>query len=223
MTLVCIMAGGRGVRLHPLTEHRPKPMLFVGLKPILQTIVEGYRDQGFERFVLLVHYRADVIEKHFGDGKSFGVDISYIHEKEPLGTAGGLGLLPPQDRAVIVQNGDVIADVDYREMLRDHESHQSLATMGLSLYQHQIPYGVIDVDAAFVKSILEKPIQSWLINAGVYVLSPKLLRQISGKCDMPDVLAKANGFTRHYQIKGSWYDVGAWQDLAKARIDNASA
>ena len=221
MSLVVIMAGGRGLRLHPLTESRPKPMLEIGQKPILQIIVEGFRDQGFSRFVFCVHYRAEVIERHFGDGKSLDVDIGYIHEKEPLGTAGALGLLPPQERPIIVQNGDILADLDYRALYKEHEAHGSLATMALAYHQYQVPYGVIEVDAAFVRSIKEKPIEAWAVNAGIYVLSPKLLREIKGRCDMPDVLAQAEGFTRYYQITGDWRDIGTFASLEQERMMRA--
>lgn len=216
MSLVVIMAGGRGQRLHPLTAHVPKPMLHAGPKPILETVVEGFREYGFTRIVLAVNYRRQVIEDHFGDGSKFGVEISYLRESEALGTAGALGLLPPQNEPVIVQNGDVIARLDYRKLLAEHKSHDALATMCLAVYQHQVPYGVVDMDACFVSGTREKPIESWMVNAGLYVLSPKLLATIRGRCDMPDVLANAEGFVRCHQIDDFWIDVGRFEDLARA-------
>lgn len=211
------MAGGRGLRLHPLTEHTPKPMLLVGQKPMLQVIVEGYVAQGFTDITLAVYYRHDIIERHFGDGSAFGCKIDYLHEREPMGTAGALSLLPPQDKPIIVQNADVLTAVDYKNLIAFHNNYDSAATICLTLYQHQVPYGVMDIEGGFVARMREKPIESWLINAGIYVLSPALVASIPrAYCDMNDALTAAPGFVRHYQLTEPWRDVGRFEDLAAA-------
>lgn len=209
------MAGGRGERLRPLTDHEPKPMLRLGTKPILECVLDRFIAQGFRDFILSVHYRAALIEGYFGDGSKWGVAIRYVHETEPLGTAGALGLLPPLDGPFIVANADVIADIDYADLLAFHDGSGAEATMCAALYQHQVPYGVLEVRGQFLAGVREKPIQSWAVNAGVYVLDPGLLPGIKGRCDMPDLLRPLG--VAVYQLDGFWSDVGRFEDLAKAQ------
>ena len=227
MTLVVIMAGGRGTRLHPLTEHTPKPMLRVGSKPILETILGRFVAQGFKRFVFSVNYRAEVIERYFGDGARWGVAISYVREDRPLGTAGALGRLTPRpDEPIIVANGDVLADLDYRAMLRAHEKSGALATVALGLHQYQIPFGVPRLDGGGeVVRLDEKPIENTAVSAGIYVLSPAALTALNGgRLDMPDLLGRlvAQGqedgtpAVATYPIEGHWIDVGRFEDLGRA-------
>lgn len=211
------MAGGRGQRLHPLTEHTPKPMLHVGQKPMLQVIIEGYIAQGFKEFTLAVCYRRKVIEDYFEDGAGFGCSIEYIEEHEPMGTAGGLSLLPDQSAAVIMQNADVLTHMDYKRLLAQHNAHDSVATVCLALHQYQVPFGVVETEGSFVTTILEKPICDWLVNAGIYVLAPEFIRSIPKRhIDMNDALAAAPGFVRYFQLTEPWSDVGRFEDLVRA-------
>ena len=215
MIPVVIMAGGRGERLHPLTEKTPKPMLPVGGKPILETVIDGYTSQGFRRFYLCVNYRKECIEGYFGDGSSRGVSIHYTHEKRPMGTAGALALLPEFDEPAIVSNADVIAKVDYLDLLEHHKSSGADATACASLYQHQIPYGVIQSDeCGFLQGVREKPIEDFPVMAGIYVLEPHVMAGVDGRCDMPDLLARY--LVSVYAIQGYWCDVGRWEDYARA-------
>lgn len=215
------MAGGRGLRLHPLTESRPKPLFNVGGKPVLEQIIEGFRGQGFRTFYLIVNYRAELIRKHFGDGSCLGVQISYVEEDQatPLGTAGGLRLLPEADGPLIVTNADVLARVDYRELLATHTRAAAQATVCLALHQHQLPYGVADFkDEQFV-GIREKPIENILINAGIYVLERRALRALPvGPCDMPEFVGQLMPLT-YYPIESAWFDLGNFIDLARANND----
>lgn len=219
MTTVVIMAGGRGLRLHPLTEHTPKPLVKLGQKPMLENVLDGFIRQGFTDFVFCVHYLAELIEGYFGNGSKWKVSIRYVRESEPLGTAGALRLMPVMQETFIVCNADVLAGIDYHELLRDHNDHGSIATMCLALYQHQVPFGVASLEGPFLSGILEKPIESWLVNAGVYVIDPDLVKHVpaNGPCDMPDLLSVAPGFVRAYQITGHWIDVGRFEDLTRAR------
>lgn len=222
---VVIMAGGRGTRLHPLTEHSPKPMLKVGSKPILETVICGFRDQGFEDFTLCVNYRGELIERYFEDGSHWGVRIKYTHEKEPLGTAGALKLIERPKKPFIVSNADVLTHVNFRELIAFHQYSEALATVCLALYQHQIPYGVAESEGAKVTDILEKPIKNFAVNAGIYALSPQALDCLpDGPSDMPDLLKtlirKGNGTqaVTAYCLTEYWIDVGTFNDLDRARV-----
>jgi NDP-sugar pyrophosphorylase family protein len=212
------MAGGKGLRLHALTQHRPKPMLPVGNKPLLQTIIERFAAQGFRQFYIAVNYKAELIEGYFGDGSAFGVSIEYLRETEPLGTAGALRLLPELFSDFIVSNADVLAEIDYTKFLAAHCEHDLDATVALGLYQHQVPYGVIECNGAVVRSVAEKPIKNYLVNAGIYVLPAKVQRMIpNGPYDMPALLNRLT--VGAYAIEGYWYDVGQFADLAAAHIN----
>ena len=214
------MAGGRGTRLHGLTAKAPKPMLRIGSKPLLETIIDGFAAQGFIQFVLCVNYLAELIEAHFGDGASRGVDITYIREEQPLGTAGALRYLPSMDGPFIVSNADILIQpvVQYRDLLEKHAAHGRDATMCLALYQHQVPYGVAELDGDVVTAVQEKPIVNHYVNAGLYVLpahAPSMLPP--GPSDMPGLL---NQMTMgKYEIEGQWFDVGHFDTLAAAHID----
>lgn len=221
MTLVVLMAGGRGLRLHPLTAHCPKPMLHVGEKPIIQQIMEGFRAQGFGRFVFCLGYRADVIRNHFGDGSFWDVEIAYIQdpEGEPQGTAGALRYLgQAADGAVIVQNADILTSVDYGELLRFHSGRDAQATVCAANHMYQVPYGVLNIDGDYmVAPADEKPIKQWPVNAGIYVLNNSVLGMIpEGASDMPDLLDRLNTVAV-YQIRNHWTDVGTFESLERAR------
>ena len=219
-TLVVIMAGGRGLRLHPLTEHTPKPMLRVGSKPLLESLIGQFRAQGFREFVLCVNYKADLIEGYFGSGGG-DFNITYVHETEPLGTAGALRLMMPPAGPFIVANADVLTRVDYAELVMFHVKHSAAATVCLALHQYQVPYGVVEVDGERFVDVQEKPIQNYPVAAGVYVMSPSVLRQIpEGRMDMPDLILKvrdAGGMVMTYPINEPWLDVGTFASLEQAR------
>ena len=214
MTHVVLMAGGRGQRLHPLTEKTPKPMVYVGMKPMLQQIVEQFRDQHFTRFTFCLGYLAEVIRSHFGDGAKFGVAIDYVVEDHPLGTAGALGLIPRPDRPFIVQNADIMAQVDYAGLVVDHNEQKRPATLCAALHQYQVPYGVITEGDRTLGGIMEKPIVSWPVAAGIYVLDPSVVDAVTGPVDMPDLLAGLDGVNVHV-LNGLWHDVGSWQNLQR--------
>ncbi|WP_236839497.1 nucleotidyltransferase family protein [Beggiatoa leptomitoformis] len=222
---VVLMAGGLGTRLRPLTEHCPKPLLKVGNKPVLQTIIEGFREQGFTRFYLSVNYKAEMIEAYFGDGSAFDVNIQYLHEKDRLGTAGALTLLPDlPTEPLIVMNGDLLTKVDYRHLLDFHLEHQAIATMCVREYDFQVPYGVVQIDNHRILGIQEKPIQRFFVNAGIYVLQPSLLSLIPKETffDMPTLFEKALAEKREtvvFPIREYWIDIGQMADLERAKIE----
>ena len=224
-TWIVLMAGGMGTRLRPYTEHVPKPMLPVGGKPIIQTIVESFAGQGFRRFFFAVNYRAEDIIRHFGNGENFGVQIEYLHETERKGTAGALSLLrsrPPGP--FIVMNGDIMTSVDFRQLLRFHEEHAAQATMCVREYSIQVPFGVVETDQHRLKAIEEKPVHSFFVNAGIYVLSPEALERVPSDrlYDMTtlfgDLVAQGQE-TSVFPLREYWLDVGRHEDLEQARSD----
>ena len=224
---VVIMAGGKGERLAELTRDTPKPMLKVGPRPILDTIVGSLAGQGFRHFWLAVNYKADQIERHFGDGSALGLDIRYLREEKPLGTCGALSLLPPQDQPIVVTNGDVLAKVDYGHVLDAHRDAAAAATVVVRDYEMQVPFGVINAEDGRIVRIDEKPTQSYTISAGAYVLSPSALERIPRDTyhDMPMLIADliAGGLgVRQQRAEGYWMDIGRPPDYAQANADFGS-
>ena len=224
---VFLMAGGFGTRLQPLTNDMPKPLLKIGDKPILETILKQFIDVGFHNFYISTHYKADMIREHFGDGKDWDISIKYIHEKIPLGTAGALGLLPLDlpKLPIIMMNGDLLTNVDFSKLLKFHIEQDSIATMCVSEYDFQIPYGVVRASEQKVVSIIEKPVQKVFINAGIYVLNPSLILSVDGqtKIDMPTLLEmkiKDNEEVSIFPIHEYWLDIGQKNQLEQAKLDS---
>jgi len=219
---VVIMAGGRGLRLRPLTDDTPKPMLKVGAKPMLEHLLERLRGQGFWRFFLSVNYKSEVIESHFGDGTKHGVEIQYLRENKALGTAGSLSLLPETPTLpVLVVNGDVMTKVDLGDLVRFHGSVGSIATMGVREYRLQLPYGVVETTDHQIIRMCEKPKQRHLINAGIYLIDPAALALIpkDEHYDMPDLFQKLLSEeqpTSAFHISEDWIDIGQLDDLRRA-------
>lgn len=217
--LMVIMAGGMGTRLRPHTESCPKPMLHVAGKPILEHIIERAKKEGFSRFVLAIHYLGHIIEDYFGDGHHLQVNIDYLREHSPLGTAGALGLLNPQTMLpFIVTNGDVLTDIHYGELLDFHTRYHSSATMAVRVHEWQHPFGVVQTSGVDIVGFEEKPVHRSHINAGVYVLEPDVLSFLDkdSHCDMPALFARLQAKamkTVAYPIHEPWLDVGRPEDL----------
>lgn len=222
---VVIMAGGFGRRLLPLTETAAKPMLQVGDRPVLETIVRNFSAHNFRRFLISVHHRANDIVGHFGDGSALGVEIEYLHEETPLGTAGALRQLPARpDEPFIVMNGDILTKVNFVQLLDFHKEHNAIATLCVHDHDLQVPYGVVSIDGHRFKGIKEKPILRYFVNAGIYVLSPSALDHLpqEGRLDMPDllqVLQEEKGDVSVFPIREYWLDIGRHADLERAHDD----
>lgn len=222
---VVLMAGGMGVRLRPLTEKIPKPMLPIGGKPLLQTILEAFIEQGFYRFSISLNYMGDVISGHFGDGAKWGVDIEYLREDRRMGTAGSLALLTERpEEPFLVMNGDILTAVDFKQMLQFHLENQAIATMGLRDHEVQVPYGVITVDGHRLTAIVEKPVEHFFINAGIYVLDPTVLDLIPPETcyDMPELFQTLMADSRRtvaFPIREYWLDIGHPRDLERAESE----
>lgn len=222
---VILMAGGLGTRLRPLTENIPKPMLNVGNKPILETIIEGFKQYGFTNYIISVNYKKEVIQDHFQDGTAFGVSISYIEENKRMGTAGALSLLKEKPtNPIFVMNGDLLTQVNFEQLLHFHEDTDAVATMCVREYEYQIPYGVIETDGQQLVSIKEKPMQRSFVNAGIYVLSPEVFDYIpQGEFyDMPDLfkqlMNKQNNVSA-FPVREYWLDIGHMSDFERANSD----
>ncbi len=219
---VVLMAGGLGTRLRPLTEDCPKPLLEVGDKPILETILEGFIAYGFRRFYLSVNYKAGMIEDYFGDGSDWDVDISYVHEEQRLGTAGPLSLLPEQpDETMIVMNGDLLTNLNYAHLLDFHREHDAAATMCVREHETQVPYGVIETDDQYMEGIEEKPTEHYFVNAGIYVLESETLEYVPEKefLDMPELFERLIDGGREatvFPVREYWQDVGRQEDFRRA-------
>ena len=220
--LMVIMAGGRGTRLLPHTKNCPKPMILVNGKPMLELIIERGKLDGFTHFVLAIHHLGHVIEDHFGNGERLGVNIEYLREQSPLGTAGALSLINPKpDVPFVVTNGDVISDIRYGELLDFHNRHEASATMAVRLHEWQNPFGVVHMKGLEITGFEEKPVARNHINAGVYAISPEALTELvkDEHCDMPmlfeRLLVKARR-TVAYPIHEPWLDVGRPNDLIEA-------
>ncbi|GAB6052560.1 nucleotidyltransferase family protein [Magnetospira thiophila] len=220
---VLLMAGGLGTRLHPLTHTKPKPLIEVGGKPILETILAQFVRQGFHRFFISVNYRREMIKSHFGDGERWGAEILYLDEPEALGTAGALGLVPEvPDKPMIVMNGDLLTKVNFEALLDFHRQSGAHATMAVREYDFQVPFGVVDLADDRITDIIEKPVHRFLVNAGLYVIAPEVLSEIPGseRFDMPDLFRKLiaqNHSTKVFPIREYWLDIGRSVDLDRAR------
>lgn len=219
---VVLMVGGLGTRLHPLTKDTPKPMLKVGDKPILHTIVERFASYGFVNIAMCVNYKAKTIQDYFGNGEKFGVQIEYVLEQERMGTAGALSLLTARPgEAFFVMNGDLLTNVNFESLLDYHQTHQAAATMCVREYDCQVPYGVANIDGNKVTSIVEKPVHKFFVSAGIYMLSPQVLDLIpNGEYyDMPTLFEKLiaqNQNTVSFPIHEYWLDIGRMNEYEQA-------
>ncbi len=221
--MMIIMAGGKGSRLGPFTQNCPKPMLEIGGKPILQHIIERAKANGFKRFFVSLHYLGHVIENFFGDGTSLDIQIDYLREDSPLGTAGCLSLLEESpDLPFVVTNGDVLTNISYNEILDFHIRYEASATMAVRQYEIQNQFGIVVTKGVDIEGFEEKPIYRSHVNAGVYVLKPDVLNYLEHKqhCDMPTLFSRIknnSGRTIVYPMHEPWLDVGRPEDLISAR------
>jgi dTDP-glucose pyrophosphorylase len=222
-----VMAGGRGMRLRPLTESMPKPMLPVGGRPVMEILVDQLRHIGVKRIHVSTHFQAEKIMSHFGKGESFGVEINYVQEDEPLGTGGALGLMERPNEPVLVINGDILTHVDFQSMFAFHQDHRADMTVGVRRYGVQVPYGVVDCDGAHVCALREKPQLSFFVNAGIYLLEPSVFEHISGgqhlnMTDLIQTLIEHHKSVISFPICEYWLDMGQHADYERAQEDARS-
>ena len=219
-----VMAGGAGKRLYPLTEDTPKPMLQVGDKPLLEIIIKQLRQAGITEVKMSLHHQPEKITSYFGNGKEFGVELSYVTEDQPLGTVGSLSLLEPPKETTLVMNGDVLTQVDFRAMLIYHREHHADLTMAVRPREFNVPYGIIECDGPLVKVLQEKPVLHFFVNAGIYLLEPSVYRYIPNgqRCDMTELIQSLLNDGRpvaSFPIQEYWADIGDHACYAQAQHD----
>ena len=224
---IFIMAGGFGTRLKPLTDTTPKPMLHIGNKPILENIIEQFIHHGFTNFYISTHYKSEVIVKYFGNGSNWNVCIKYIGEKNALGTAGSLSLLPYKSfkLPIIMINGDLITKINFNSFLDFHNNEKNDLTIGSKKIDIQVPYGVLETNDHLVTKIKEKPVHQFYVNAGIYVINPKIIKTISNNeiIDMPNWITKIikeQMKVSIFPIFEYWLDIGEKEQYEKAKFIN---
>lgn len=222
-----VMAGGFGRRLKPMTLDTPKTMLSVGDKPVMEHIISQLSETGIKHVNVSTHYMPEKIKEYFGDGSKFGVEMDYIPEDKPLGTAGGLGLMEKPEQTTLVINGDILSKVNYQAMLAFHKQHEADMTIGAREYDLQVPYGVIESEDVYVKKLEEKPMLKFFVNAGIYLLEPKVYSHIPKNeyFDMTDLinrLLENNMTVVNFPIVEYWLDIGKPEDFKQAQDDVAN-
>lgn len=230
-TPVILMAGGQGQRLRPLTEQVPKPMLPVGDdgRPLLETMLRQLSVRGFRRVFLAVNYKADVIREHFGDGGDLGLQITYVREERPRGSAGAIALARAElHEPFIVMNADLLTTVSLDALIRTHIRDHNLITVGLRQYKLEVPYGVVEIRDDRVVALREKPTVSFLINAGIYAVDPRAIdlmpkaESVVHMTDLVEAGLAAEERVGTFPIREYWLDIGQLSDYERAHIDYAT-
>lgn len=222
-----IMAGGFGTRLRPLTDDLPKPMLPIGGRPLIERIVGQLKESGIDHIVVTTHYKPQAIIDHFGDGSDFGVTMTYVQEDEPLGTGGALGLIPRIVEPLLVINGDILTQVDFRTLLDFHREYGADLTVGVRRYTFNVPYGVVETAGARVMRINEKPEMSFFVNAGIYLLEPGVSEFVPAgvslsMTDLIQTVIDAGRVVVSFPVLEYWMDVGRTEDYQQAQVDRDS-
>jgi dTDP-glucose pyrophosphorylase len=222
-----VFAGGFGARLSPLTDEMPKPMLPIGGRPILEWVIDQLKASNVRDVMITTHYRPESISEHFGDGEKFGIGISYAHEPKPLGTAGGLRLMDRPQHPILIINGDILTDLNFRDMINFHVEHDAEMSVAVRKYQTRVDYGIVETDGIKITSLAEKPTLDFFINAGIYVLEPSCFDHLpsNGRFDMTDLIGKLLESNRNvisFPVREYWLDIGQRADYEKAVQDNGS-
>ena len=221
-----IMAGGFGKRLSPLTDSVPKPMLPINGRPLMEHTLDKFRQAGVQSVHITTHYLSDSITRHFKDGAGFGVNLTYVQESEPLGTAAALAQIKAGTDPLLVMNGDILTNVNLRAMLDFHREHGACLTVGVRQYDIEVPFGVVESDGIKVLAVTEKPVLRHFINAGIYMVEPAVCRLIPPKqhFDMPDLITAAiqqGGTVISFPVSEYWLDIGRIEQYQKAGADAA--
>jgi dTDP-glucose pyrophosphorylase len=219
-----IMAGGYGTRLLPLTKDLPKPMLPIGNRPLMELIIEQLHQIGIRRVNIATHYLPEKIKEHFGDGGNFGIELRYVTEDQPLGTAGALGLMDVPENPLLIINGDILTRLNFKSMLAFHKENRAALTVAVRKYDMNVPYGVIESKGPLVCGLVEKPLLSFLVNAGVYLLEPAVHRYVpngkhSNMTDLIQRLIDEGHVVASFPIMEYWLDIGNNIDYAQAQED----
>ena len=220
---VVIMAGGKGTRLRPETLSSPKPLIKIDNVPMIEIVINNCKEYGFNKFIISVNYLKEQIIELLGDGKHLGISIDYIEETKPLGTAGALSLISKKlDKPFLMLNADVLTKVNFEQLLKYHTSRNSDVTLCTRQHLTTIPFGVIELESGLVTNIKEKPEISSNVNAGIYCIEPRVLKEVEYNkyLDMPDLINLL--LTKHKEVSAFpiheyWIDVGQHSSLSQAR------
>jgi len=223
---VVLMAGGYGRRLLPLTKKVPKPLIKVADKSIIELIIRHLAEQGFVNFYISTFYKHYLLKKKLGSGNKYGVKISYLTERKPLGTAGSLSLIKKKYKNIpfIVMNADLLTKLDFAELLEFHKKNKSIATVCVRDFNYKIPYGVIKSKKNVLQSIEEKPKINHFVSAGIYILNYSVIKKIKKNqfLNMPTLIQRLINNKRKiftFPIYEYWNDIGRFINLKKAKID----
>ena len=219
-----VMAGGIGSRLRPLTDSTPKPLLEVGGRVLLFRIFDRLEAHGVERVLVSINHLGDQVRAAVGDASSWGFEIEFLEEDEPLDTGAGLALHPGTDEPFFVLNGDILTTLDLGALGRWHRLQGRIATVATVRYAAPLPYGVVHHDGAKILDIEEKPVYRYDINAGVYVFSPHALERVTPRAPLAMVdflngLCRAGDLVGGFPIVEYWNDVGTHPDFERAQTD----
>ncbi|MBC5712649.1 nucleotidyltransferase family protein [Roseburia sp. BX1005] len=217
---VVIMAGGKGTRLYPYTKILPKPLIPIGDIPIMERIIDKFKDFGVQQFYATVNYRKSMIKSYFSE-ISTDYRICYVEEDKPLGTAGSLRLITePFTKPFIVTNCDILIHADYEDIYRHHKESENALTIVTAMKNMVVPYGVIHAsENGMVESMEEKPRLSYFVNTGMYVLDPELIQEIPEDTffhmtDLADLLLKKHKKVGMYPIsEDSFLDMGEFEEM----------
>lgn len=217
-----LMAGGRGERLRPLTLSTPKPLLEIGGKPIIDYNVEALADCGVEDIHVTTNYLAEQLDEHFSQAVG-GVTVNCVREPSPLGTLGAAALVPEGEGTVtLVMNSDLLTNISFEDLYLHHVSHRADITIATFPYHVSVPFAVMALDGENVKGLTEKPTYTYQANAGIYLFSNDILRQIKAgeHIDAPDLIERAIADRRRvtcFPITGTWIDIGSPEDFRQAQ------
>lgn len=224
-----ILAGGFGTRLRPYTFSIPKPLLPVGDKPVLELIIEQLRDSGIKDIILATGYKSEIIQSFCGNGSRFNVNINYVSESRPLGTAGPISIVRRmviKDRDFILMNGDIVTKLNFRDMVNFHRTDRNELTVGYKIFKYQSPFGVLEINNNLLAGIIEKPVSKYAISAGIYVLNRRIIDLVPKNVfyTMPELIKKilkAGHRVGIYKIKEFWLGLENIEhfDLASRRIN----
>ena len=216
-----ILAGGKGVRMRPLTKNKPKPLLKINNRPILEHIILNAKRQGFDQFIISIGYQGKKIKDYFKDGSKLGVTIDYISENKPLGTAGFLGMLRLKDKKMIVSNGDIISKINFKNLINFHDENKSFATMAIRKKLNNETFGVVETKGKKFINVKEKPLITYNINSGIYILSTKAIKLVkkNKKIEMTDLFNLMRTLKKRvyvFPVYENWIDLATIDDLSEA-------
>ncbi len=217
---VLIMAGGLGKRLRPLTLKTPKPMLNYKNKPIIEHIIKNFNKEGFTNFYISTGYLGHKIRNYFKDGSEAGLNIKYINEKKPLGTAGSLAFIKKNSKPLIICNGDLLHKINIEGMLEFHVKNNAFATMAVRDHHVDNPFGVVNTNGSVIKGFKEKPVKRFYVNAGIYIFNSNVIKYVkkNKRMDMPELfndLIKKGKKTIIFPTYENWIDIGSYSEYKK--------